>query len=169
MSTILPPSDRPSNRPLSNRPLSKPPRLDTPTKISFGVLGLAFCFVMWVFWSLLWPFNPLEMHPGSWTTTKQEYHRGDWVEARLDYCQTIAGTPRLDFTIEQGGRLIPLVPTYGNDRAFCEKKDAPILQLPYNALLDQQPVKILVTITFQVNPLREIQYHFETNSFTVVD
>jgi len=129
----------------------------------------AISFVLWVLWSILWPFDPLTMYPGSWATTKREYHRGEWVEARLDYCQHSKGTPRLDFTMEQNGRLFPLVPTYGNDRAICEKKDAPILQLPYNGVLDKSPVKILVVITFRTNFFREIQYRFETNQFTVVD
>lgn len=142
---------------------------DTPTKISLGILALALSFVLWVLWSLLWPFDPLKMHEGSWTTTKKEYHHGEWVDVRLDYCQTMKGTPRLDFTIEQAGRLIPLVPAYGNDRAMCEKKEAPILQLPANAILDKSPVKINIKITFQINTLREVVYQFQTNEFIVTD
>lgn len=142
---------------------------DLATKTSIAILLFAAGFVFWVLWSVLWPFDPLTMNPGSWITTKQQYRRGEWVEARLDYCQHRTGTPRLDFTIEQAGRLIPLVPAYGNDHAMCQKLDAPILRLPYNALDTDGPVKILVTITFQINSLREVVYRFETNEFTVVD
>lgn len=141
---------------------------DLPTKISLVILLFACGFVLWVMWSVAWPFNPLTMKSGSWTTTKQQYRRGEWVEARLDYCQTSPGTPRLDFTLEQTGRLMPLLPTYGNDRVMCEKREAPILQLPYN-VLDTGPAKIIVTVTFPINPLREVQYHFETNNFDIID
>lgn len=136
--------------------------------ISLSVLAMAAGLMVWATWSLTWPFDPLKMKPGSWTTTQKTYKPGDVVVALLDYCQVRRGTPRLDFTLEQDGRLMTLLPAYGNDMVMCERREAPITQLPYNTGLDpRSPAKIIVKITFRINVLREVVYHFETNEFKV--
>lgn len=137
------------------------------------IIGLAACLLAWVVWSYVYPFDPLTVNPGSWQTTKTVVRRGDWLNVRLDYCQHNALVPRLDFTIEQDDRLMLMAPAYGTNQTGCKKEESPILQIPYNLALESTTgagsgtARILVTVTFRINSLREVQYHYKTNTFVI--
>lgn len=141
----------------------------------WAVLAAASMLLVWIFWCLWWPFEPLTVEPGSWTVVNQNkaVERGGTLMVRMNYCKSENLTAQMVSSIEQGSSLWLLSPQQPAFTLGCHNQQVGIAVIPIalpieatTALGDGKSI-LRVRLNYRVNPLREVTYSFVTEPFTI--
>lgn len=142
---------------------------------AMSVLAASASMIVWVAWSLTFPYEILVVNPGSWVVTNPGKHvrRGEQVLIYVDYCARRHESPRLDAAIEQEGRLMLLKPQYPAATIGCHKVTVPLVNIPRVLAMESTTsggsgkARLQFTIRYRINAIREVQYVFTTDEFFI--
>jgi hypothetical protein len=127
-------------------------------------------------WGLLWPFEPLQMKPGSWEVTnfRGQIPRGEDLRVHVGYClDDFPAT--LETAIEQDGRILLMDAKTEPLRPGCHDENEVLITVPQIMPIESTyptrsgVARVRVTYKVQVHPLREIAYKFETSEFVILE
>lgn len=120
----------------------------------------------WAFWSLLWPFNLLDSHEGAWNITNpgKVVHYGETAMIQWRGCRHTDLPAHIDTEL-RGNILLSLPPRVSTTVPGCQTVGFPIVHVGPEIPPGRYHARVI--ITFRVNPLRDVQYVYETDVFTV--
>lgn len=130
------------------------------------LLGTASALI-WLLWSLLWPFNLLESEPGAWDIVNKDktVHQGEYAMVKWRGCRNTDLPASLDTEL-QGTIVISLPGRVSTRHPGCQAVDFPIAYI--GPEIPPGDYKARMIITFTVNPIRTVKYIAETDEFHVV-
>ena len=139
------------------------------------VLTAFAALIVWVVWSLLYPYKVLTVNPGSWVVQNpgKRVARGEAVQLYVDYCTTRQDAPRMDVLIEQDGRAILFLPQYPASSIGCHKAVVSLVTIPKVIAIESTSAggsgkaKLQIALRYRINALREIQYNFTSDEFII--
>lgn len=132
--------------------------------------------ILWAIWSFTFPFQVLDMKPGSWEVKNpgKRVARGEKLQVYLDYCVLKRhDSIRLESKIEQDGRFIFLDPQFHVAPLGCRTVTAPLITIPRVISIENTTARgagtarLLVTARYRINALREVSYSFTTDQFLI--
>lgn len=134
---------------------------------SWAVIISAMTLLLWVFWSLLWPFNLLHSDPGAWdvTNANKQVHRGENVLIHWHGCRYTDGPAYISTELE-GAILIAMAPRVSTIKHGCFGVDFPIAYIGREIPPGKYTARVI--IKFVVNPLRTVTYIYNTDEFEVI-
>jgi hypothetical protein len=139
------------------------------------VLGAFASLIVWTVWSVLYPYDILQVKPGSWTVQNVDKRvpRGDSAMLYVDYCADSSEPPRMEARLLQEGRLLPLRPhKFPAATKGCHAITLP-LAIPRVLSIESTTAKgtglaqLELTLHYRINPLREITYKFTSETFLI--
>lgn len=133
------------------------------------VLSSAAALMTWATWSLVYPFDPLQVREQNLQVITKHVARGDKLVVWLDYCKTSPVHVRVDTMIEVGGALFVLQPQYPPTTMGCRKVQAPLITVPASLPISVVglPATVTVGYHYQINRLRSVDYTYKTNEFII--
>lgn len=142
---------------------------------SWSALGALASLIVWVVWSLLYPFEMFSSTPDSWVVQNpgKRVARGQELKVYLDYCATSRRAPRMDTLIEQDGRIMLLETQYPKAAIGCHKSVVPLAKIPRIMAIESTSAggtgaaRVQITLRYRINALREIQYNYTTDDFII--
>lgn len=120
--------------------------------------------LLWLFWSLLWPFNLLEST--TWGIANKIVPRGESVLVVWSGCRH-TDLPAEVLTQLEGSILIALPTRISTGPIGCQKLTWPLVYVGHEIPLGTY--KARTTVVFRVNAIRTVTYTFKTEEFTVVE
>ncbi len=131
------------------------------------VLFGAIAAMSWFFWSLLWPFNLLESYEGAWDVVNPDkvVRYGESAMVNWRGCRNTDLPATLDTEL-QGTVVISLPGRVSTRRPGCQTVPFPVAYISPQVPAGTYRARII--ITFRVNPIRSVQYIYETDEFRVV-
>lgn len=137
--------------------------------VSLCVLLGAALLMGWVTWSLVWPFDPLQVRSQNLQVVSTHVRRGDPLIVWLDYCKSTPVQVRVDTMIEVGGALFVLQPQYPPTTIGCRKVQAPLVTIPVSLPVSVSglPATVTVGYHYQINRLRSVDYTYKTTEFII--
>jgi len=136
---------------------------------SLMVLASALALMAWVTWSLVYPFDPLQVREHNLEVITDHVRRGEQLIVWLDYCKSMPVHVRVDTMIEVGGALFVLQPQYPPTTTGCRKVKAPLVTIPVSLPVSVSglPATVTVGYHYQINRLRAVDYTYKTNEFII--
>lgn len=139
--------------------------------ILFTAAGL----LAWILWSLLWPFDPVEVNEGSYVVMNEgkRVARGETLLVYVDYCKKLNVRAQLDTMIEQDGRLMLLMPQYSERPFGCHKLTIAIATIPANSQIETTTAsgsgraRLRLNYRYRINQIREVEQSFVTDEFII--
>ena len=136
--------------------------------IAIGTLSTAFLLTgLIAYWSLQ-PFGtPIVEFPEGLNVTEKEVMSGGSVTIRAPYCKNVkteATTIARSFQ-DQITYYIPVQES--NIPKGCNLNYTSVLEIPRNLPTDTYTYNL--DFTYKVNPIKTVEYHFESDSFKVIN
>ena len=128
-------------------------------------IALSFFFLIWVFVSLVWPFDVLDVdYQSSFVVPSKNFQPGDDLVVSFTGCKNIDVVKTV--TVNLIGETIISVPSYTSNLPIgCYNTTTPIVKLP--TTLASGWYRARITYEYHINVIRTVTYHFETNQFFV--
>jgi len=117
------------------------------------------------FW-WLYPYNVLEAREGNFSLSKQVYEQGEILDVQLILCKNMEVSEHVLGRFIDG--IIYTIPDKVSDlEGGCYKTTLVSVKIPDN--LPSGKYIYTEEVVYQVNPIRQVKYHFETPEFEVVE
>jgi len=130
------------------------------TIVAFG-MGLLF---YWSFIDGKYVNVPLTFNSNQVATEKQTYKKGDPVAIQWDYCKGVDTVSDISITLTDG--IIYFLPPIKSNRTVgCYNSFTVITKIP--DAIKSGDYKLDGTITFKINPIKNINYKVESNMFWI--
>lgn len=117
-----------------------------------------------VYWSVR-PYEVLDLPHNNTILIEGEYKPGDVLTYEVSFCKKISVPARLDARLTNGTKHI-YESLYNNSDIGCLDIVESSYIVPEVDTADNYT--LTKTITYRVNPIREVQYHFISNEFTII-
>jgi hypothetical protein len=132
---------------------------------SYGTLTLAYlCLAIWIYWSVA-PYPTINYLSEEFPVSDSVVQQGDDITYNVRYCKTTDQMPTIKKQFVDG-----IIFNAEEFEAFIEKGCGDIdIPLHIPDTLPPGNYKLRVTITYKVNPIRNIEKTHETNWFQVLE
>jgi len=130
--------------------------------LSIFTLLLTAGFICLIFYWLLYPYNPIEFKEIS--LGKTEYKAGDNLDIYIDYCK-YTNLPAETTVQYIDGIIFTQPPFVSNTPKKCGKVVTADVVIP--TALVPGDYNFRQTMTYQVNPIRQVSVVFETPKFEI--
>jgi hypothetical protein len=132
------------------------------------VLASWLIFLGQIFWWIYYPVNVVDFYnePCPILNTDGKVKRGEYVEFLVDYRKFLNLPAQISRSLVND-RVITLTCESGSQRQGNRKETVVRVFVPKNVWLGKY--KLITTMTYKPNPLREVQESYETDWFEVVE
>jgi hypothetical protein len=131
--------------------------------VIFAAIAVMLYFAFWSWW----PFNVITYNNLPFPVDKEVYEPGDNIDYTFNYCKHIGARASVTRTLTNASRTIELEGFESSSFATGCGEVSSAVPIPIYA----QPgvYRMLITVDFDVHPLRTITYRLETQEFEVVE
>lgn len=135
-----------------------------------GYLGITIllAFFVWLAFSFFYPFDPLEVHEGSYIVQNpgKNVKRGEPLFLYIDYCKKDSSPSYVSTEVSNDNIIYTLPSSSGASLPGCYKRNTVILIPAAFPVGTDYTMKRI--IKYRVNPFRDVTYEFITDKFNVI-